>query len=407
MPALASSSLVQVRYIAETVFGTTPVAGNPRNLRVTGESLDFTVTKEQSKEINSTRTITSVAPVNAAASGGIQGELSYAEYDVLMAAELQSTWTVYGTNGVQAAASTITATATTLTAGTATSGNDSWATLQKGQWFRLVHPGSANDGKVFRVSTSVAPTTTIITLDTNTPATVAGSLAGGIVQTSRLTHGTTQTSFSIERASTDINQFLCYTGQTPSKMDINVASGSLSTISFDFMGKGANRAASTQLPGSPIASYNYDVQSGVSGTTCQLWEGGAPLTSTYVKSISLSYDNALRAQDAICTLGAVGIGAGTINISGSMSVYFADGALFDKFKANTNTSIIFSSQDSAGNGYIFTIPVANISSWKVTAGSKDQDMMVDLQFIGLRDASNATPALQKALLIDRVGSAVL
>jgi hypothetical protein len=88
-------------------------------------------------------------------------------------------------------------------------------------------------------------------------------------------------------------------------------------------------------------------------------------------------------------------------------VYFADGALFDKFKTNTNTSIIFSSQDSAGNGYVFTIPVANISSWKVTAGSKDQDMMVDLQFIGLRDASNATPALRKALLIDRFGSAVV
>lgn len=404
---LASSSLVQVRYIAESIFGTTPGAGNPRNLRVTGESLDFAVTKEQSKEINSTRTITSVAPVSAAASGGIQGELSYAEYDVLMAAELQSTWTVYGTNGVQAAASTITATATTLTAGTATSGNDSWANLQKGQWFRLVHPTSANDGKLFRVSTTVAPTTTVITLDPNTPATVVASLAGGIVQTSRLTHGTTQTSFSIERASTDINQFFCYTGQTPSKMDVNIASGSLSTISFDFMGKSVNRAATTQLPGSPIASYNYDVQSGVSGTTCQMWEGGAPITGTYVKSISLSYDNALRSQEAICTLGAVGIGAGTINVSGSMSVYFADGTLFDKFKANTNTSIIFSSQDSSGNGYVFTIPVANISSWKVTAGSKDQDMMVDLQFIGLRDASNATPALQKAIFVDRFGTAVV
>jgi hypothetical protein len=86
-------------------------------------------------------------------------------------------------------------------------------------------------------------------------------------------------------------------------------------------------------------------------------------------------------------------------------VYFADGVLFDKFKDNINSSIIFSSLDGSGNGYVFTIPVANISSWKVAAGSKDQDMMVDVQFIGLRDAGNATPTLQKAIFVDRVGVA--
>jgi hypothetical protein len=88
-----------------------------------------------------------------------------------------------------------------------------------------------------------------------------------------------------------------------------------------------------------------------------------------------------------------------------MSVYFADGNLFDKFVANTNSSLIFSSLDTAGNGYVFTVPVANVSSWKVTAGSKDQDLMAEINFIGLRDAPNAIPALQKAIFIDRVGTA--
>ena len=406
MPTLASSSLVQVRYIAEATFGVIPVAGNPRDLRITGESLDFAITKEQSKEINSTRTISSVVSVNAAASGGINAEFSYQEYDTLIAAILQSTWTEFGTDGVSGAASSVAATATTLTAAVATAGADSWATLAKGQWFRLDH-ATANAGKLFRVSTAVAPTTTVITLDTNTPASVVADTAGAKIQTSRLTHGTTQTSYTIERAATDVGQFLAYTGMTPSKMTVNVASGSLTTLSFDFMGKDAVRDSTTQLPGSPVASHAFDVTSGVSGTSCSLWEGGAPITGTFVKSISLNYDNALRSQEAICTLGAVGIGAGTINVSGSLSVYFADAALFDKFKANTNSSIIFSSLDGSGNGYVFTLPVINISSWKVTAGGKDADMMIDLQFIGLRDAANATPALQKAIFIDRVGSIIV
>lgn len=406
MPTLASSSLVQVRYIAESTFGVIPVAGNPKDLRVTGESLDFTVTKEQSKEINSTRTISSVTATTAAASGGINAEFSYQEYDTLIAAVLQDTWTVYGTNGIAAAASSVAATATTLTAAVATAGNDSWANLAKGQWFHYSHPATANNGKLFRVSTITAPTTTVITLDASTPAVVVVDTAGAKVATSRLTHGTTQTSYTIERAATDIGQFLAYTGMTPSKMTINVASGSLTTISVDFMGKDAVRDNTTQLPGTPVASHAFDIQSGVSGSSCALWEGGAPITGTFVKSISLSYDNALRSQEAICTLGAVGIGSGTINISGSLSVYFADGALFDKFKANTNSSISFSSLDTFGNGYVFTMPVANISSWKVTAGSKDADMMIDLQFIGLRDATNAVVGLRKAMFVDRVGSVI-
>jgi hypothetical protein len=405
MPALASSSLVQVSYIPEVTFGVIPGAGNPKNLRITGESLSFDVTKESSKEINSTRTVSSVTPTTANASGGVNGEMSYQEWDTLMAATLQSTWTVFGTNGVSGASSSIAYAATTLTALVATAGNDSWANLQKGQWFRVVHSASPNDGKLFRVSSTVAPTTTVITLDAGTPASVATTLVGGFIQTRRLTHGTTQTSYTIQRQNVDITQFLAYTGMTPSKMTIQVQSASISSISFDFMGKSAQRAAITQMPGAPVSSYAFEIQSGVSGASCAIWEGGAPITGTFVKSVQLTYDNALRSQEAICTLGAVGIGSGTINLTGTLSVYFADGTLFDKFKANTNSSISFSSIDTAGNGYVFTLPVINITSWKVSAGSKDQDMMIDINFTALRDAANATPALQKAIFIDSVGVA--
>lgn len=402
---LASSSVVQVRAIPEATFGVTPGAGNPRNLRVTGETLDFAISKEQSKEINATRTISSVVPVTANASGGIQGEISYQEWDVLMAATLQSTFSTWGVNGVSSVLTSVTGTSTTvLTSGTATSGVNDWSTLQKGQWFKLLSPTSANDNKILRVSTITAPTTTVITLDVSTPIVVTGAIASTGIAAGRLSHGTTQTSFTIERNNVDITQFLAYVGMTPSKMDVNVSSGALSSISFDFMGKSATRGAVTAMPGTPTASYTYDIHSGVAGATCQLWEGGLPITGTFVKSLSLSFDNSLRSQEAVCTLGAVSIGAGTIQVSGSMSVYFADGALFDKFKANTNSSIIFSSVDGAGNGYIFTIPVANISSWKTNASGKDQDMMIDLQFIGLRDAANAVPALQKAIFVDRVGA---
>ncbi len=402
---LASTSAIQVRYIQEATFGVIPVAGNPLNVRVTGESLAYDISKQASNEINATRTISSMAPVGASTAGDLNGEMQYREYDRFMESTLQSTFTVYGTNGV---GSSFTAdfTATTITASVAPTTTSALTNLKKGQWFRLT-TGGINNGKLFRVSTTVAPTTTVITLDAGTPATVGSTVATCSVQTRRLTHGTTQTSYTIEKNMSDVTVFEAFTGMTPSKMSIAIASGSLSTINFSFMGKSAAMTTVTALPGTPTASYAFDVQSGVSGTSCQVWEGGAPLTSTFVKSVSLDYDNALRGQDALCTLGYVGIGSGTISLTGSMSIYFADKTIFDKFVANTTTSLIFSTMDGLGNGYVISLPVVNISSYQVTAGGKDADLMAEVQFTALRDATNADATLQKVCFIDSFGVAAV
>ena len=405
---LASTSLVQVRYIAEVTPGTTPTSGNNYDLRVTGSSPDFNIQKEISKDINASRITFAVSPVSASSSYNIQTELSYNEYDQLLASLMQSTWTVFGTNGVQGTASTVTAATGTLTAGSATSGADSWATLKKGQWFKLSHPSTANDGKPFRVSTATAPTTTVITLDTNTPPTAVSATAGALVQTSRLTHGTTQTSFSIEQQSLDITQYIVYKGQTPSKLNINIASGSLTTMTWDFSGLGVTRSGSTNLTGSSNnVSLAYGSHSGVSNNTLSfIWEGGAPSATTYVKSCSIEFDNALRQQNAIGSLAPVAIASGTIMAKATLQVYFATGALFDKFVANTNTSLMIASIDSDGNGYVFSAPVANVTTYKITAGSKDQDLMADITMTLLADQANADSTLRKVLFIDRVGVAV-
>jgi hypothetical protein len=90
----------------------------------------------------------------------------------------------------------------------------------------------------------------------------------------------------------------------------------------------------------------------------------------------------------------------------TLQVYFANGTLYDKFVANTATSLILASLDSAGNGYVFSMPVANVSSFKITAGSKDQDLMADVTMTLLADQSNADATLRKVMFIDRVGVAV-
>lgn len=401
---LASTSRIQVRYVAEATFGVTPGSGTTYELRATGETFDYQIEKAKSAEINATRSVSSVTPVRASAGGALNIQMQYGEYDRLLASTLQSTWAAYGTNGV---GTTFTAdfTATTITASVAPTGGSAFTTLKRGQYFRVSAGANANNGKILRVSKSVSPTSTVITLDALTPAVVSASVAGVALQTSRLTNGTTQTSWSIEVNATDVTQFLLFKGQTPDRFSLNLANGALTNGSFDFKGALATRAATTGLPGSPTASLNYPAHSGVSGSSCIIQEGTTPLTA--VRSLSFEYSNGLREQEALCTLGSVGLGASNIDCMVKAEIYFNDGAIYDKFIANTNTEVIFSTVDTNGNGYIITMPLANISSYSVTASQKDDDLMASVEFSALRDAANADSTLRQLVFIDRVGDAVL
>lgn len=404
MTTLASTSRAQVTYIPESSFGITPGSGNGYHLRVTGESMNFDIKKELSKEIRADRQQSSAVPVSAQAAGGFNFELSYNEFDLFLASLLQDTFTVYGTAGV-GATFTGTFTATTITAAVAPTGADAFTILKKGQWFRVLAPSDANNGKLLRVSTITAPTSTVITLDTSTAAVVSSSVANCAVQSSRLTNGVTQSSFTVEKSFADVTQFFAFKGMTPSKLSLKFASAALTTGTFDFLGATAVRGGTTALPGTAAASKTYDIQNAVTGVG-NLWEAGIPLASTFIKTLSLDYENALRGQEAIGTLGLVGVGTGTIACKGNMEVYFANGDLYDKFLANTYTSLAVSTQDAAGNGYVITLPHVNLSTAKIVAGAKDQDLMATFDFMGLADDGNADSTLRKTIFIDRVGVAV-
>ena len=406
--ALASTSRVQLSYIKEVTFGVTPIAGTVRKLRITGESLNFTINKETSSEINDSRSSSSMIPTSAEAAGGVQAEMQFAEYDPFIEATLQSTFSGIGGTGVGTVFSA-TITATTITASAATTGTSAFTTLQPGQWFTLSGTSSANDGKLFRVSKVTAPTATVITLDPGTPGVAGGPYAAAKVLAARLTNGVTQPSFTLQRTIGDVGEYFSFRGMTASSMSLNVASGSLSTVEFSFMGRDSLQDDATLLPAVVTDSQSYQIMSGVSGTTCALWANGAPLAGTFINSISFSYDNSLRQQTALCAFGAIGIGSGQINCTADIEVYFASGATFYReMLDNTNIEIAFTSYDAEGNGYIFTLPAANVSSYTVNAsGGSDSDLMASISLTALRDAANPVPALRKVVFIDRVGAPLL
>jgi len=404
MPVLASTSRVQMSYLKEIVFGEVPVTGVVRNIRNTGESLNYSISKTSSDEINAYRAVSSMVATSAEAAGALNIQMSFGEYDEFLAATLQNTWIKVGAAGLSSVfSSTITTGA--ITAGVAVT---DFATLKRGQWFTLSGTGTTNDGKLFRVSKITAPTTTVITLDVSTPGIPGGPFAATVLRSSRLSNGVIQPSYALQREANDVGEFFVFRGMTVSSMSLNMASGSLTSGDFNFMGRDALRAAATFMPSAAVDSQAYPNMSGVSGTACALWVGGVPLLGTFVNSIALSYDNALRQQTALCALGSVGIGNGTIMASINMEVYFASGATFySQLLDNSSVEVAFTAFDNAGNGYVFTIPKGNVSSYSVNAGSKDSELMAQITVTALLDLGNADATLRKVFFIDRMGDAMI
>lgn len=388
--ALASSNRAQVRYIPEVTFGVTPVTGNCINMRATGESLSFEIATTTSQEIRADRQITDVVQTGASTSGGVNFELSHEEYDPFIEATLQGTWTHFGTLGLGTAASVgIDSTAGTLTWGAAPTGADALTGLEVGQWFKLIAPADAANGAYLKIASR---TSTVITVAAATPIPGTGTraaVANVQIKSSRVKNGTTQRSFSVEKEFADVAQFFLYKGMTASKMSLQFQSGSIVGGSFEFMGTVSTRGGTQQLPGTPVASKAFDVMNAVSGVG-NVYEAGVPLTNTFIKSINLDVDNALRGQDAIGTMGFVGIASGTISVGGAVEMYLADGTMYDKLVNNTSSSLSWFVRDGSGNGYVITANKVKFSGGGVTAGGLNQDVMLSMNWQGLMDSSGNT-----------------
>lgn len=404
---LATSNRVALRCLTETTYGVVNTAAAANELKMTGESLAFAIQTDSSKVIRSDRQTTDLIQVGASASGGLNFEMTYKEYDILMQAQFMDAWTVYGTGGVGAAVSlTIDTPGGIITWGTvatpvAPTGVDALLSLAVGQFFRLSAGADAAHGAILRIASR---TTTSITVSTATPIPGTGSrvAAASTISSSRLVNGSTVRSFTLEKGMLDLvpTQFFAYRGMNASKLSMSFASGAIVTGSFDFMGKDSIRTTTTGFTGgSVIAPTTFDSVNAVSGVGTLL-ENGAAIPGTFIKSLKLDVDNKMRGQDAIGVLGFANILPGSIMVTGEMEIYLADGALYDKFVNNTSSSIVWTMRDGAGNGYAINLPKIKYSDAKVQAGGLDQDVMLSMPFTALMDTVTG-----KTIILDRFGVA--
>lgn len=369
---MANSNSVALRLAVESTYGTSP-GGTFEEVRFTSESLAKTTGTTTSAEIRSDRQITDVVRVSDGVDGAIEGELSYsglatassAQDELMEAALMSAAWSAVQTN-----------TGSWTISGSNITGTGVGTSLAVGDWVRVKN--SATLIGYFFVTSQSANSITV----TPTPT---GAAATEVERGAVITNGTTERSFTIERQHTDVaSTFELYTGVKVNSMTLNVAAGSISRYTFALLGQDEVSAAATAAS-STTAHTTNPIMNGVDNVYA-VRENHASL-GTIVRSFSLSVANNHFARQAVGTLGPVSMGSGSCVVTGTLSVYFENNTLLDKFRNWTTTNLSFILQDSAGNAYCFHIPECKLTLGRASTPGLNQDITAELSFQGYRDTT--------------------
>lgn len=388
--AISDSNYGRVAFIPEVTFGTTPSSPNLQIARLT--SADFAATKETvvSNELRTDRMVSSLVETSAMSGGSLGIELSLGgSYDAFIEAALGGTWStlvnITATN-TDFAVNSGTKVVTVAAAGTPT------ANVSVGQWVFVQGAAAAGNNGWFKVT---AKTNTTLTFgDATTLVTVAAGANGGSVtiKGKNVKNGIVKRSFSIEQAFTDVNQFFLFRGQRVGTMSLDISSGAIVTGSFGFQGLTSTRADTTFATGTTASTTTQVVNA--TANVGSLVEAGVPLV-TGIQSISLNLDNALRNQMAVGNKFPIGVGYGRQTVSGSITAYFEDGALYDKFLNHSTSSLSFNVSDGNGQSMRIELPRVYFASASPTLAGIDQDVVMNLEFTAVID-----PTLNAQISID-------
>jgi hypothetical protein len=397
----AASNSVQLGYVAEVTFGTTPNSPTYQLIRFTGESINFSITNTKSNEIRSDRMTPDTVQTGATVGGSLNIELSYGSYDDMILAVLATTaWSTPPTSISHSASGNnltiaVSGANNTITAASGTPFS-TFTSLTNGEWIKVAGlTGTGNTGNKW-MKLAATPTSTVLTVTSVSGGALSATTVSSGTQTFKVgafvKNGATQKSFSFYKGLTDLAnptnfpQFV-FAGCRINNWTLNFAVGSILTGTFEVMGLGAT-VSTTSAPTTSAPSTS-GVMNAV-GHVNQVYIDGVAATSTYFNKLDMTYSNNVRGQTAIGVLGNAGIALGSVTITGNIEVYFADTTMYDKYLAGTAFGLTFMVKDtnttSDGNVYIIEFPRVKFTSSTVVASGLNQDVNMSGQWEALVDA---------------------
>lgn len=201
--------------------------------------------------------------------------------------------------------------------------------------------------------------------------------------------GTTPKYFSIEDAAQDIAQYRLFTGMAVSNMSVSIAPNQMVTTTFSMVGKdmtisGTGKTVDDATIAQPFDSYSGDVSIG---------DVGNASASAIVTSLEFSIDNALSPTFVVGDDATPHLETGMATVEGTLTAYFEDAALINRFINETESELIVSVDDPTGaNEYTFTFPKIKVNGADVPVDGPTS-RVITLPFVALYDATTETNLL--------------
>ena len=198
--------------------------------------------------------------------------------------------------------------------------------------------------------------------------------------------GTTPKFFSIEDYAADIDQARVFTGMSVSTMAISLAPNQMVATTFGMVGKDMTMSATEKTQdaasgASPFDAYSGDLSIGNVG-------GATPVA--IVTALDFTLNNSYAPTFVICDDSAPSLEYGRAEVEGTLSAYFEDASLINRFLNETETEIEVSVDDPTGtNAYTFQFPRVKINSADVGVDGPTS-RMITMSFVALYDTTEGT-----------------
>src|SRR6056297_3159975 len=201
--------------------------------------------------------------------------------------------------------------------------------------------------------------------------------------------GVTQKSLRLQRAFTDVSEYHEFLGCVPSSWSISMEPNSIVTSTFSFMGKTMETTqtltgAVDKATNAPFDSFSGYIREGGNTSSDEI---------AVVTGLDFTLENNLEAMQVIGDNKAVGLSEGRVNITGTVTAYFAGSTLLDKVLNETESVLQFQLADDTGNTMEFYLPRIKYSGGDISVDS-ESPVTMSMPFQALYDTSGGVNTLQ-------------
>lgn len=393
--SIAAGSLTEIGYVAETVFGSTPVGEAFQRIRDVSFSVNLQKEAYQSEERRSDRMRQDVRHGYRSVTGDIVGELSQQSWDDFIQAIMGGTWAT-------GASAPFTSVASDSATNRITVGSADFPTLgvRVGDVFSVT-ASPAVPGLTDRYFTALSVGVSTIEVEPGTIGTTATASAVVAVAGRKVGIGTTYRSFTIERWLTDRSLYQQFRGVRHNQMTISIPASGLVGVTFSVIGQDGTGFSSTSAASAYTATPQTTPFAAVNG---ELYEGGAVLG--LVTAAEITVNNNMAGPQVVGTNLTPDLLFGRFaDVSGTITVLFTNADMHNKFVNETESTLIIRLQnkdtfDSTTEFVNLVLPRIKYSGGDVD-DSPDTGITVTMPFVALKPLAANTTQGTSSLVVQR------